>query len=367
MPPKYKRKLIKFKEKLFPYLPLLAGLVLLLISVKATNDGIAWLREQGISSRFVNRLLRNEPEEVLKSYKGRTNFLLLGIAGGSHPGPDLSDTMIFVSYDLSSGDTLVASLPRDLWSPTLQDKINSAYHYGEVKKEGGGLILAKSIAEEVVGQPIHYAVVVSFAGFQQAIDAVGGIEIDVPESFIDKEFPIPGREEDLCDGDPDYECRYESVSFSKGKQLMDGETALKYVRSRNAEGRQGTDFARSQRQQQVILAFKRKVTGLGVLANPLKVRQLYSQYLKTVDTDLKLAEILAIIKAADGGKRQSLRKVTLDTGDEEQGREGWLYHPPVSRYGRWVLSPRTDSFDLIHELIVCYIESPDCRMQPEDY
>lgn len=367
MPPKIKRKLISFQQKLIPRLPLIAGLIALFVFVQIITGAVGWLRGHGLTTRFFNLFLRDNPQVLLKSYQGRTNVLLLGIAGREHAGADLTDTMIFASVNLETADTLMVSLPRDIWSPTLQDKINSAYHYGEEKKEGGGLVLAKSITEEVLGQPLHYAVLLDFNGFKDAVDTVGGIEVEVPESFVDKRFPLPGKENDECDGDPEYECRYETISFTKGRQHMDGETALKYVRSRNAEGRQGTDFARGQRQQQVILAFKDKAISLGIVANPLKLRELNAQFNKTVKTDAALSELLVLAKVGAKFNDASLRRVMLDDGDSEQERAGWLYIPPVSRFGRWVLYPRTDSFELIHELVSCHLASSTCPMQPEDY
>jgi LCP family protein required for cell wall assembly len=367
MPPKYKRKLISFKQKLIPRLPIIAGFIILVLIVKFITSGIGWLRGQGLTTKFFNSLIRNDPVTLVRNYKGRTNILLLGVAGGNHSGRDLTDTIIFVSIDLKTADVLMVSLPRDIWSPTLQDKINSAYHYGETKKQGGGLVLAKSIAEEILGQPIHYAVVVDFEGFKDAVDTVGGLKVNVKEPFVDKKFPIQGKEDDKCDGDPDFGCRYETISFKKGVQIMDGKTALKYVRSRNAQGRQGTDFARSQRQQQVLFAFREKATSLGILANPLKLKELYTQFGKTVETDAQLSELLVFAKVATKFKGKSIRRITLDNGDEEQEREGWLYTPPKSRFGRWVLYPITDSFNIIHELVTCNLESSSCDMKPEDY
>lgn len=365
MPLKLKRRLIALKNRLLPHLPLIGVVVALIIIGRLLTGWAAWLQKHSLTTNFFRSIITNNPFSLVKSYKGRTNILLLGIAGGKHPAWDLTDTMILASIKLNTKDVLMISLPRDIWSPTLQDKINSAYHYGEEKRKGGGFVLAKSIAEEVLGLPVHYAILIDFDGFQDTIDTLGGIEIEVPESFKDKKFPLPGKENDNCDGDPEFACRYETIKFKQGHQLMDGETALKYVRSRNAEGQQGTDFARSQRQQQVILAFKKKTTSLRILANPFKIKKLQTQFSKSIKTDAQLSEVLALAKVATDLQENSLRKVVLD--GKEQEHEGWLYNPPTSRYGRWVLLPRGDSFELIHELIECQLQSSTCDMQPEDY
>ena len=98
----------------------------------------------------------------LASSSDRTNILLLGIGGGNHEGSDLTDTMMVLSLDNKKKTSAFISVPRDIWSETLKDRVNSAYHYGEEKKKGGGLLLAKVTVEDIVGMPIHYAVVVDF-------------------------------------------------------------------------------------------------------------------------------------------------------------------------------------------------------------
>lgn len=364
---KYKRKLENVKAKIRPKIPLFIGIIILFFTIKILAGGVNWLKNQGLSLNYLNLLFKNNLQQLVRSYKGRTNILVLGSSGNGLSGNDLTDTMIFSSINLFSQDILLISLPRDIWSPTLQDKINSAYHYGEEKKQGGGLILAKSITEEILGQPVHYAVLIDFEGFKKLIDTVGGIEIEVKQEFTDEQFPIPGKENDECGGDPDYACRYEIIKFKKGLQTMDGESALKYVRSRNAQGSQGSDFARSARQQQVILAFKDKLLNPNIIFNPFKLRQIQKELPKTILSDMRLSESLAVIKAFFGSEKNSLRKVILDDGNIEEDRAGWLYSPPISRFGRWVLMPRKDSFNIIHDLISCHLELFNCDIQPEDY
>src|SRR3989344_7876927 len=174
------------------------------------------------------------PGNKIESINNRTNILILGKGDVVHEAPDLTDTMIFVSVSHSSSSINLISLPRDIWIPELRTKLNSVYYWGNKKQPDGGLVLAEASVEEIVGQPVHYAVVVDFNGFKKIIDILGGIEIDVEMSFTDEKYPIPGRENDLCDGDKEYKCRYETIHFAQGKQVMSGETALKFVRSRNA-------------------------------------------------------------------------------------------------------------------------------------
>lgn len=365
MPPRFSRKLGSLYRAISKYKAYIIGAVILMLAIITLNSWTHWLESKNLTPDAVRAILLKDYGYNIKTYKNRTNLLLMGTAGGEHAGSDLTDTLIFLSIDITNKDTLIISLPRDIWSPTLQDKINSAYHYGEKKKAGGGYTLAKSIGKEVVGQPIHYAFLIDFAGFEKAIDTVGGIEVDVPTGFTDKRFPIAGKEKDECDGDPEYDCRYKVVTFNKGIQHMDGKTALTYVRSRNAQDDQGSDYARSQRQQIILQSFRKKVSNASILLNPFKTKQLYKQLRATFTSNANLAETLTFLRVASELDLNSARKIKLNQGDENE--IGWLYNPPISRFDRWVLSPINDSFETIHKLVECYLQDPNCNFKPEDF
>jgi len=313
-----------------------------------------------VGPRFVSSLFLKNPVDVLKSYDKRTNILILGMAGGEHEGTDLSDTMIFASINLESGDSLLISLPRDIWLDSLKAKINTAYHYGSQEKgKEGGFALAKDAVYQIVGRPIHYAFTIDFTGFVKAIDLVDGIDVLVERSFVDEKYPIAGRELDECGGDPEYRCRYETIEFEKGLQHMDGEIALKFARSRNAEGEEGTDFARAARQQKVILALKDKILSRQTFLSPTKMLQLKNTFADHVKTDKELSyEELAAFSnlfLKFVREKNSLRTLTLDIGTEES--PGFLKNPPISKYGHWVLVPRAGDWSEFQEFLKQKLES----------
>ncbi len=291
-----------------------------------------WLVIGPITSRGVHlwRAIHSLP-----SAAGRTNFLVLGREGTdtTRGGGLLTDTLIMVSIHPAAHDIVLLSIPRDIWVPSLKAKINSAYYYGEQKKPGsGGLILAKAAVGEVIDQPIHYAVVIDFAGFEKIIDLLGGVDIQVDRGFVDHKFPIAGRENDVCDGDPLYACRYETVEFKSGLQHMDGAMALKFVRSRQAEGEEGSDFARSRRQEKMLLALRDKLLSKSVLTNWALLRQLLDQTNRMVVTDITPDLYPALAHLAWRVYKTPPRTATLAEPDQ-------LIHPPVSvAYGlQWVL------------------------------
>mgnify|MGYP001604583102 CR=1 FL=1 len=175
----------------------------------------------------------------------KTSFLILGISGPGHDSPTLTDTMIFSSVSTKGLTTI--SVPRDIWYQPAQAKINTLYYYGQ--KNGSNIDLVKQGMFDILGQTIEHWVIVDFNTFQKVIDWVGGINIYVDQAFDDYKYPIAEKEDDLCNGDKEYKCRYEYIRFAPGWQSMNGEKALKFVRSRNAEGDEGTDTARSKRQE----------------------------------------------------------------------------------------------------------------------
>lgn len=285
--------------------------------------------------------LATDGETMVKSTDGRVNILLLGVGGGAHEGPDLTDTIIVVSFHLTKKSISLISIPRDIWSDSLKDKVNSAYHYGEEKKQGGGLTLASSTIEDVVGIPIHYAIVVDFSQFETLIDYLGGINLIVPSAFTDTEYPIAGKENDACNGDWTYACRYESITFEKGMQHMDGKRALMYVRSRHAEGEEGTDFARGRRQQDVIVAVKTKIVGMEPWFHPDMSVHLFESFDKATETNLTVGQLLALGKLGMGVQPDAIQKISI---------ENYLMDAPPDSYDRYALIPK-ESFDQIHEFI----------------
>jgi len=322
--------------------------------------------------------------ELKKTEDEKINVLLLGIGGGNHDGPLLTDTIIFASIDPKSQKITMITIPRDLWVPELKQKINYAYASGEVKQKGGGLKLTKAVVGKIVGQDIDYGFRVDFNGFIKAVDEVGGITINVERSFEDPEYPISGKEAETCGFDGDefekrataeaqfeaFPCRYEYLKFEEGSQVMDGATALKYVRSRHAIGPEGTDFARSKRQEKVIAALREKVISAGTFLNPLTLVSLYDVFRDSIDTDIQKEEYDDFVKLAQKLQNAEMKNYVLDYGDDEEGREGLLVNPQITdEYNlQWVLIPRTGNgnYTEIQNYISCLQETDglQCTITP---
>ena len=307
----------------------------------------------------------------LKSDNNRVNILLLGTGGEGHDGPNLSDTMIMASIDMNGKDVALVNIPRDLWVPKNQAKINSAYAAGQ-EKNGKGLVTAEKTVSNLFGIPIHYGLRLDFNGFVKAIDLVGGLDINVENSFEDNEYPIVGKENDTCgveiedisgatyfkdstgsaqmlteDNNP-FSCRYEVLKFTKGPIHLDGETALKYVRSRHGTNGENSDFARSARQEKVLTAFRQKVFSTETLLNPKKVLDLANTFGRSIDTDIKPDEAPLLLKLAQRAKSAKIRRIVLDSGRPDSLLDE---SDPKDFFGAFALTPKNNKWQELAEYV----------------
>ncbi|NTU46571.1 LCP family protein [Candidatus Roizmanbacteria bacterium] len=286
---------------------------------------------------------------TVKTINNQMNILVLGIAGGDHDGPNLSDSITVAHYDFTTNTLTTIGIPRDMWSDTLKEKINAAYAIGEAIQKGGGLKLAKAEVGALLGLPISYGVVINFSSFEKLIDYLGGIDIVVEHSFTDRQFPITGKENDLCGGDLTYGCRYETLQFNKGVNHMNGETALKFTRSRHAEGSEGSDFARSNRQQLVLQAVKEKILSVVKTKDLKKIIPLYTTINSLVERDISNQDGVFIAKNIVLKKNFTQVHLTIP--------QNALYVPSYDDYdGKYVLVPQDKDSKNFHQLVTCLIQ-----------
>src|SRR5258706_1565942 len=293
---------------------------LIIIAVVVAYVGMQALSFAAIFSPFIRHVILQK-QDSLKMSNGRFNVLILGIGGGSHDGPNLTDTIIYATVDTSKKKVTLISIPRDLWMPDLQEKINYAYAKGQENGQNKGLILAEAEVSHMLNQPVDYGFRIDFDGFVKAIDLIGGLVITVDNKLDDYAYPISGKEDDACGYTPQdiqsftatvssdldsiqkFSCRFKHLHFNPGVTHMDGETALEYVRSRHGVGSEGTDFARSRRQQKVIEAIRSKVLSTSTLFDINKLIGLYDITKSSIDTDIPQTEfgaIFSLFQSAQG-------------------------------------------------------------------
>ncbi len=263
----------------------------------------------------------------------RINFLLLGVGGAGHDGPELTDTIIFASLRPSDKSVGMLSIPRDMTVPIDGygwRKVNNVNAFGENVEKGSGPALASSVIGNLFGQEINYYVKVDFGGFAKLVDQIGGIDVYVDRSFTDYEYPT---EDDL----------YQTVSFQEGWLHMDGDTALKYVRSRHGNNGEGSDFARSRRQQKVLLAIKQNVLNVGTLINPGKVSAILATLGSHIQTNMSLWEAVRLAEMVHDIDTSKIANHALDASNDSP-----LY--ATSLNGAYVLLPKNDDWNPIRRM-----------------
>jgi len=214
-----------------------------------------------------------------------TTVLLLGTDRRSPDGGiDNTDTLMLFHLDPNARRIVILSIPRDLHVEIPgheQGRINTAYALGE--QDGmGGLALARQTVSTTLGIPVQHAVCLNFDAFVTLINAIGGVDVDVPYDVSDPTYPDSG-------------IGYDPFYLSAGQQHLDGATALRYARTRATPG---DDFDRTTRQRQLVLAMRDRVTQLDMLPGLIaQSPQLWADLQTAFEADLTLGQIvdLAVI------------------------------------------------------------------------
>ncbi|MFH2063132.1 MAG: LCP family protein [bacterium] len=254
----------------------------------------------------VRHLIGSQDRKLVGEADDRINILLIGMGGEGHDGPNLTDTLIVTSIRPSDGRVAMLSIPRDLLVPVQGHgwkKINSVNAYGEAESPGHGGELIRTTVEGLLGIDIPYYVRIDFEGFRSVIDAVGGVDIYVDRAFTDATYPT-------------YSHGVQAISFQEGWQYMNGETALRYARSRHGNNGEGSDFARSKRQQKVLTALKEKMLSFKTFSSPSTVANMLSALQSNVTTNLDVGEILRLARLAQDVNRENITHEVLDNRPE---------------------------------------------------
>jgi polyisoprenyl-teichoic acid--peptidoglycan teichoic acid transferase len=207
-------------------------------------------------------------------------ILVVGTDGGSAPGREdarRSDSIMLLRTDPDTQRLAYLSIPRDLRAEVPgygTAKINAA-------NQLGGPALTIRTVRALTGLPIHHVVVVDFDGFRELIDALGGIEVDVPRPILSNRFDCPYTPE---------RCRtWEGWRFGKGTQHMDGRRALVYSRIRTNRLDAGdTDITRTARQQAVADAVGDEIASVGTF---LRLPFIGDSLAAPLATDLSAGEL----------------------------------------------------------------------------
>ena len=259
---------------------------------------------------------------------GQVNILLLGIGGEGHDGPYLSDTIILAQIRPDLKSISMTAIPRD-YLVNIPGfgfrKINAAFAEGYNKHkdfdEAGRY--AREVVEKISGTTIPYFAVIDFKGFEEAMNKVDGLDIQIDRTFTDYSYP------------DEKEGYLPAQTFKQGTEHMDGKRALIFARSRHAAGPEGSDFSRSQRQQKIIKAFKEKVVSLNLISDGSTINQLADTFANHFHTNINPGEIFRLYSLTKDYDRGNIFASSLDPATK-------LICPKIlEESGAYVLSPCT--------------------------
>ena len=250
-----------------------------------------------------------------------SNILVLGADTGSKSrrgSQGRADSIVLIRTDPDHHRIALLSIPRDLRVEIPrhgEEKINAAYAFG-------GATLAIKTVERVTGLPINHVVVVDFGTFDEVVDTLGGITVNVPHPILSNKFECPKHTQAQC-------ARWRGWRFRKGEQTMDGHQALIYSRIReNQLNPSESDFTRGERQQAVIQAIADKVTSFGTF---VKAPFIGDDLVRPLATDLSAAQVLQLgwvkrrtpssgwLRCRLGGTIADIGGVNYVIGSEENG------------------------------------------------
>ncbi len=249
---------------------------------------------------FGSAISTQSPLSSQTGYMGtsdRVNLLVLGYGGSGHDGAYLTDSMVVMSLLPQSHHTTLISVPRDLWVQNPANsgsytKINAVYPVaaGNTNTDpvAGGNAAAQKVSL-ITGLQVNYWMTINFAGFKSFIDAIGGIDVNVSDSF-NACYP----KNDDASVDPSWI----KIQFNKGLQHMNGATAIMYARAReplevcgkgtSENQAELTDFARSARQQIIIKAALSKVKSISTWPSMFNALTALEH---TIYTNMSLADL----------------------------------------------------------------------------
>jgi LCP family protein required for cell wall assembly len=275
-----------------------------------------------------------------------TNILIAGIGGRDHDGGSLTDSIMLASFDEDHRSVTMISIPRDLYVSygkwAWAGKINTLYPIGLGQKEGISLLASK--VSEITGQSIQHYMVIDFTAFRYVVNALDGIDVDVEKNLYDNEYP-------------DYNYGYTVFSVKQWLQKFDGETALRYARSRHST----SDIDRSHRQQQIINAIKTKALSAGIITSPTKVSNIIDATRKNIDTDMTVSDIVSLGVSFASIEKSAIHVYNLgiDCLSYSVCSVGsYLYNPSMAYFGgawsiipEWARINNLSYYDRIHRFV----------------
>jgi LCP family protein required for cell wall assembly len=242
---------------------------------------------------------------VLQPWNGTSRFTVLVMGLDRRPGETglayRTDTMLLVSLNPETNELGILSIPRDLYFDvpgySVPQRVNSAMVLGELQQTNFGPTLAMQTVQYNLGMRVHNYIALDFQAVIELIDILGGLDIDVPYEIVDYQYP-------------DMNYGYDPLILHAGFQHMDGETALKFARTRHGDN----DFERARRQQIVLYALRDRILDANLMPQLiLESPTLLASLDGNLYTDLQLDQMIQLALFLKDIPQEDIRTGVIDS------------------------------------------------------
>lgn len=287
--------------------------------------------------------------------QGRVNILLAGNSADDpgHNGANLTDSIMIMSLDTNNNTAFLLSVPRDLYVNIPGHgyaKINETYQDGQTDNfnesgyASGGMGLLEKVISQNFGVTSDYYALVNYTALRDAVNAVGGVDINVQSS----------DPRGLYDPSKDLQTGQALVNLSNGVHTLNGQQALDLARARGdsyrSYGYALSDFTRTQNQRQILIAIKNKATASSTLSNPIKLGQLFDSFGNNINTDMSLGEAKRFYTLMKKTPSADIASASLN-----DGKNVVLLKSYTNKYGQSTLIPAAGIDD--YSAIQAYVQS----------
>ena len=278
-------------------------------------------------------------------FKDRDNLNILLIGSDTSSGRRLrgqrgfnTDVMVLLSVNPVTNKVLLTSVPRDLW--VNNNKINALYIVY-------GWETLKNAFEKITGQMVDGYVMADFDAFVWLINSCGGVPVEVKNSFTDYEFPNSQDSGQIM------------VNFTSGSEMMSGERALTYARSRKGNNGEGSDLMRARRQHLILQGLVDAISQPESIFWPMDIPVFYEMITQHMETNLSIDDFYYLWDFYKDNDKYAIESFVVD-GE-------YVYHPgmyPQSSYHAWVFVPIGDSYEKLHNDIYNKLQGTFTEEEP---
>ena len=303
---------------------------ILLISYLFISNSDSRLSNQNI----ISKVLKIEPTYNSDLKENQiVNILLIGNDIGRErrsSGQTGFNTDILILLSINSKDKRVSltSFPRDIWQNG--GKINSI-----LATQGMDQLL--DAISKISGQKVTKYISIDFDGIRWLVDAFGGVPVEINNTFTDNSFP------DI------YDTRTTTVSFTKGNEVMNGDRALTFARSRKGDNGEGSDLMRAKRQHQILKGMIKSVENEKSVFFPFDIKDFYTEVILHTQTNVSLDDAIYVFSFYKNINDYQIKSLVLD--------DKYIYHPEnAAPYGgAWVFVAKDFNFSTLHQDLENYL------------